>query len=205
MSKPNIWDFWAAHYDRLWVQRVSLGPTREHLGAQLAQRTPGRLLDMGCGTGQLCAQLTGWSYHGVDASSAMIAEARRHHPAAHFTCADLLAFAAPAASFDAVVCAHAFPYVSDKTAALARLAGWLRPGGCLLLAQACTETVYDRLILSVVKLTTTPARYLPVAELCALARPILGEPRAVVRINRHRGVPSLRLLVWEKPAPGGAP
>jgi hypothetical protein len=55
-----------------------------------------------------------------------------------------------------------------------------------------------------VKCTTSPARYLPVADLRALARPSLGEPTDVVRINRHVGVPSLRLLVWDKPAGGDA-
>ena len=209
MNGARIWDFWAARYDRLWVQRVSLAPTRAALRAQLSSRPPGRLLDMGCGTGQLLAELLGlggttdWEYTGIDASPAMIAAARRKFPAACFECADVMSYAAAPAVFDTVVCAHAFPYLPDQRAALARLAGWLQPGGRLLLAQACTETCYDRIVLAIVKRTTSPARYLPVAGLCALAQPALGEPRAVVRINRHCGVPSLRLVVWEKPA-GGA-
>lgn len=205
MKRAGIWDFWASRYERLWVQRVSLAPTRALLAAHLASPPPGaRLLDVGCGTGQLADVVTGWEYTGADPSPAMIAAARRGRPAARFVVADVLAPAAPAGDFDAVVCAHAFPYMPDQPAALARLAAWVRPGGRLLLAQACTESFYDRLALAVVKLTTSPARYRSVAELRALARPLLGESVEVARIDRHRGVPSLRLLVWRRGG-GGAP
>lgn len=210
MNRRHIWDFWAPRYDRLWVQRVSLGPTRAALRAQLSALPPGRLLDMGCGTGQLLDEIQGlpgttrWDYTGVDAAPAMVAEARRKHPDARFECADVMTCAAPPAAFDVVVCAHAFPYMPDKSAAFARLASWLRPGGRMLLAQACPEAFYDRVVMAFVKCTTSPARYLPVADLRALARPSLGEPTDVVRINRHVGVPSLRLLVWDKPAGGDA-
>lgn len=213
MSRDDIWNFWASRYDRLWVQHVSLAPTRAALRAQLSGSPRGRLLDMGCGTGQLlddlplysCDKPAGWDYTGVDASTTMIAAARRKHPAAHLECADVMSYAAAPASFDTIVCAHAFPYMRDKSAALSRLAGWLRPGGCLLLAQACTESFYDRIVLAVVKRTTSPTRYLSVADLCALARPIFGEPLDIVHINRHLGVPSIRLVAWKKPAVGDRP
>ena len=209
MPRPDIWDFWSAHYDRLWVQRLSLAPTRAALLARLARLPPGRLLDVGCGTGQLLDELArrpdgaAWDYTGVDASAAMIACARRKHPGARLRCADVLAYQAAPGRCDAVVCAHVFPYLPDAPAALARFADWLRPGGQLLLAQACAETAYDRLILAFVKRTTSAAVYRPVSELSALARPLFGEPGEIVRLNRP-GVPSLRLLVWTKPA-GGLP
>jgi len=43
---------------------------------------PGRLLDLGCGTGRTthCLSRMGWSVVGLDLSSAMIVEARRLHP-----------------------------------------------------------------------------------------------------------------------------
>lgn len=209
MNRARIWDFWAPRYDRLWAQRLSLAPTRAAIRAQLRGRPPGHLLDMGCGTAQLLDLLAedaagaGLDYTGVDASPAMIAAARRKHPAARLYGADLMAFEAAPGAYDTIVCAHAFPYMPDKSAALARLAGWLRAGGRLLLAQACAENGYDRIALAVVKRTTSPAQYLSVAALRALARDILGEPRAIIRLNVRCGVPSLRLLVWEK-AGGGA-
>lgn len=205
MNTPHIWDFWAPRYERLWVQRVSLGPTRAAVREALAGEPAGRLLDFGCGTGQLRDELPDWDYTGVDASPAMIAEARRRRPDARLVCGDAQSFDAPPAHFDAVVCAHAFPYLPDQPAALARLVNWVRPGGQLLLAQACTENRYDRLALALVKLTTSRARYLSVAALSALARPPLGEPRAVVRINRLPLLPSIRLLIWRRPGGGPPP
>lgn len=211
MSRADIWDFWAPRYDRLWVQRVSLGPTRDALRAQLSRRPPGRLLDLGCGTGQLLEAGgtlgggNGWTYLGLDTSRVMLAEARRKHPTADFRCADVMSCDVAPGGFDMVVCAHAFPYLPDQPAALARMAGWLRPGGRLLLAQACTENLYDRAVLAFVRLTTPPARYLSVTALCTLARPLLGEPREVAQINRHAGVPSICLVVWERPVGGPRP
>lgn len=204
MNPTRVWNFWAPHYERLWVQKVSLGPTRAALRAALGGLPAGRLLDMGCGTGQLARELPGWDCTGVDLSPSMIAEARRRNPSARFECSDVMAFTAQPASFDAVVCAHAFPYLPDPSAAMARLSDWVRPGGRLLLAQACTENAYDRIALALVKLTTSRARYLSVDALAGLAEPRLGRPQSVVRINRHPLVPSLRLLVWRKPAEGAA-
>lgn len=206
MSREHIWDFWSAYYDRLWVQRVSIAPTRRAILECLAGSRPGKLLDAGCGTAQLLDDLlrtpdgAAWDYTGFDASASMLARAGQKHPAARLINAGVMDCACPAASFDIVVCAHAFPYFTDKPAAFARLAGWVRPGGQLLLAQACTENLYDRLILAIVRQTTSPARYLSVAAMGALAAPLLGQPQSVIRINRHPGVPSLRLFVWRKPA-----
>lgn len=202
MKPARVWDFWAPRYERLWVQKCSLGPTRAALRAALDGIPAGRLLDVGCGTGQLARELPGWGYTGIDLSPSMVAEARSRNPSARFECSDVMAFAAKPGAFDAVVCAHAFPYLPDRPAAMSRLADWVRPGGLLLLAQACTEDTYDRFALALVKLTTSRARYLSAAGLAALARPRLGEPEAMVRIDRNPLVPSLRLLVWRKPAEG---
>ena len=53
--KQNIWDFWAKHYEGLWVQRVSLKPTREYVAQKVGsmiQEKAQTLLDLGCGTGE---------------------------------------------------------------------------------------------------------------------------------------------------------
>ncbi len=206
MSHKNIWDFWSAYYDNLWVQRVSLAPTRAALLTRLAKLKPGRLLDMGCGTGQLLDDLkrtpgvNTWDYTGVDRSAAMINCARKKHPEAHLHCADIMTFEAPPGCYDTIICAHALPYMANQPAAFTLLAHWLKPGGTLLLAQAVRENAYDSLILAFVKLTVTAANYQSISELCARARPLLRDPCEMARINRSPIVPSLRLLVWNKPA-----
>jgi methyltransferase type 12 len=51
----SIWDFWANYYNKLWVQKYSLKPSRDKV-IDIIKKTKiknGDLLDMGCGTGQL--------------------------------------------------------------------------------------------------------------------------------------------------------
>lgn len=54
--------------------------------------SPGRVLDLGCGTGRLAAAFTepGWQYVGVDLSAEMLATARRNHPLGEFVHANLV-------------------------------------------------------------------------------------------------------------------
>ena len=112
MSK--VWDFWSRFYDRLWVQRVSLGPTRRAVAAKLAGRlSPAtRVLDVGCGIGELLGELSQGAikdqasastntsasadgqesspglFLGVDASPGMIERARNRHPELTFEVRD---------------------------------------------------------------------------------------------------------------------
>src|SRR5204862_4754573 len=53
--------------------------------------TPGRLLDLGCGTGRLCAQFAakGFECVGADLSEEMLAKARTNAPSATFVKANL--------------------------------------------------------------------------------------------------------------------
>ena len=53
----NIWDFWATKYNRLWVQRYSLTPTREYLLKVVDINRPLKILDLGCGPGELIEEL----------------------------------------------------------------------------------------------------------------------------------------------------
>src|SRR5438034_11831675 len=94
----DAWD--AALYEKdhsfVWKQAASLVEL-------LAPRRGERVLDLGCGTGHLTAQLaaTGADVVGIDSSATMIAEARRQYPALRIELADAqhFTFAEP---FDAV-------------------------------------------------------------------------------------------------------
>jgi len=202
----SIWDFLARRYNTLWVQRFALRPTRAALLARLPADPGQRLLDVGCGTGQLYGDLVARgapfpAYTGFDASAAMIAVARTHHPEAAFAVCPVNTLPTPNTPYDLVVCAHAFPYFPDQPWALVTFHRFLRPGGRLLLAQACTDTPHDALTLAPVKLTTSPARFLGRRDLTDLAAPLFGQPVAVTRLSR-RPTPTLALFEWIKPAPG---
>jgi SAM-dependent methyltransferase len=94
----------------------------------------GRVLDVGCGAGRFAARLAERAdrVDALDASPAMITEARRIGPA-NVTC--LLGDAAtadlPADAYDAVTSISALHHM-DLPAVLPRLAAALRPGGLLI-------------------------------------------------------------------------
>ncbi len=89
-----------------------------------------RILDLGCGTGQLTAKIaeSGAAVIGLDASGEMIAEARRLYPALRFMEADATAFALEE-PVDAVFSNAALHWITDARAAARCVFAALKPGG----------------------------------------------------------------------------
>ena len=164
----RVWDFWASRYERLWVQKFSLTPTRDlviqELSGLIDNGSEYRLLDMGCGTGQLIQEIqkTFWnaklSCVGIDISPKMIEMAEANNPSAYFEVGSIDGMAGRG-EFDIVVCTHSFPYYHDQVKALKKFSSVLKPGGHLLLAQASVNSPYDALAMFLVKFTTGKARY----------------------------------------------
>ncbi len=98
----------------------------------LARRRParGRLLDVGCGAGELLVMLRsdGWSVSGVEPSPAAVATARGRHRLdvreGGIDDVDL-----PAGAYDVVVLAAVLEHLPDPVAALNRVRELLAPGG----------------------------------------------------------------------------
>jgi trans-aconitate 2-methyltransferase len=96
------------------------------------------IVDLGCGTGSLTAELArlwpGAHVVGVDNSPEMLADARgREIPERlEFELADVRDFA-PDGPLDIVVSNATLQWVPDHLPVLARLASWLRPGGVVAL------------------------------------------------------------------------
>ena len=97
--------------------------------AWLQPRAGERILDLGCGTGVLGLQIAaaGARVTGLDASAAMVAQAREGGLEAVEGSAEQMPFAA--ASFDAVFSNAALHWVRDQDAMLAEVARLLRMGG----------------------------------------------------------------------------
>jgi len=94
--------------------------------------------DLGCGTGRPAAELLAAAGHevaGYDVSPRMIDIARAQVPGARFEVGDLRSLSFPAGSLDAVVVCFSLLQLTrtEVDAALVRFAGWLAPGGFLLL------------------------------------------------------------------------
>ena len=100
------------------------GPFRDLYAA-----APGRLLDVGCGQGELAAEFIarGWTAAGIEPSEAAAAAARRHGVEMHVGTLGNAPFAA--GSFDAVTFNHSLEHVSDPLGDLRAAARLVRRGG----------------------------------------------------------------------------
>src|SRR5215468_10751621 len=78
---PKRWffDAWSQVYDLRWVQRSTYRPIHDAVLAALEGRRGGRILDLGCGTGQLAARIAelpaGPRIIGCDFSAGMLRRA----------------------------------------------------------------------------------------------------------------------------------
>jgi len=98
---------------------------------ELLDAKPGeRILDVGCGTGHLTAQIaaSGAAVMGIDRSAEMIEQARAAHPSIRFEITDArqLQFAD---SFDAVFSNATLHWITEPERAVSSIAAALRPGG----------------------------------------------------------------------------
>jgi 2-polyprenyl-3-methyl-5-hydroxy-6-metoxy-1,4-benzoquinol methylase len=99
---------------------------------------PARILDYGCGTGDIAAALAarGFRVDARDASPKMIEQARALHAGSAVRFA-VIEPGPPDAdadheAFDAVVCSSVLEYLDDLPASLRQLVAMLKPGGWLL-------------------------------------------------------------------------
>ena len=138
----------AGRYDEKWAFYVE-ATTRETL-----RRTPmtpsARVLDVGCGTGELLRRLRakypGAVLAGLDPVAEMLAVAREKlsgREDLRIGYADALPW--DGATFDVVVSCNMFHYISHPVAALREMARVLRPGGTLVLTDWCDDYLACRL------------------------------------------------------------
>ena len=85
-------------------------------------------LEVGCGLSPYASTLARlYDYHAIDASASAVGWMRRHRVGT-FAATSLEVFA-PGRDFALVLAAHVLEHVDDAPGAVARLAGWLEPGG----------------------------------------------------------------------------
>lgn len=194
----SIWDAYSRVYDHLWVQKVSLGPTRRMVLKVLCVHNcfDGPLLDMSCGTGQLMSEVLAY-YPRADITgvepSALGQVAQRKGLTVIPQSIETLNLNR---TYQTILCTHAFPYYKDPNLALDQLAYHLRPGGLLIIAHAHTNSIYDKCMLFLVKLTTTKAHY-PKSEQMMQYLSSRFDVISEHKVNA-KGIPSIVLYVAQK-------
>jgi demethylmenaquinone methyltransferase/2-methoxy-6-polyprenyl-1,4-benzoquinol methylase len=135
----RMFDRISERYD--WMNRLmTLGLDRAWRRAAvdaLAIRPGNTVLDLGCGTGDLCEEALARGAHviGADVSAGMLRRARARRLAALFTRADALCLPLPDACCDAVVSGFALRNLTDVAAALREASRVLRTGGRIALLE----------------------------------------------------------------------
>jgi SAM-dependent methyltransferase len=140
--KPqNIYDDPAFFAGYSTLERFGAGWARAMEHADLLALLPPvdgrRVLDLGCGAGQLAhhlASIGAPDVVGVDVSERMLALAASQwvHPRVRYCRASIEDVTFPPARFDLVVSSLALHYVEDYRGLILRIAGWLAPGGVLV-------------------------------------------------------------------------
>jgi ubiquinone/menaquinone biosynthesis C-methylase UbiE len=103
--------------------------TLEMLQARVA---PGsKVLDVGCGAGQLAGELMrrGYEAWGMDVSEAMVAHARQQYHQDRFQAGDIERMDYPDNAFDAVTCLGVVEYLNRDEPSLREIWRVLKPGG----------------------------------------------------------------------------
>ncbi|MDN5755179.1 MAG: class I SAM-dependent methyltransferase [Micrococcaceae bacterium] len=134
------YDLVAADYARLLPDTAAEAAADREVLGRFSAAVPdhGPILDAGCGTGRLLGHLRDLGHHdlaGVDFSPGMIDQARRGHPGASFTVAELAGLPYPANSFEGVLAWYSIIHTAPEElgAVFGQFLRVLRPGGSLLL------------------------------------------------------------------------
>lgn len=132
---------WAACYADGDLRSLSAQnlTSRQRLTLEMVKESvppPAKVLDLGCGTGEMAAKLIegGYEVWGVDISEAMILHARNRCQSDRFRVGDMEHVPFPDESFDAVVCLGVIEYLASDEQALREIWRVLRPGGRAVVA-----------------------------------------------------------------------
>lgn len=137
----GMFDAIAPRYDMV-NRLITFGLDRSWRRAAVASLTlaPGdRVVDVACGTGDLCRELTGAGYIpiGIDMSSGMLTHARTGAPLVH---GDALCMPFGNASLDGAVSGFALRNLVDLDGLWAELARVVRPGGRIAMLDVSRPT-----------------------------------------------------------------
>ncbi|MBL9124103.1 MAG: methyltransferase domain-containing protein [Planctomycetaceae bacterium] len=147
---------WSQRYDRSMLQRMLFEPSFRLLLSKLDLRPGARVLDVGCGTGNLLAWVADAfpevELIGIDRCRPMLAQGLcKLGERAEFIQADSQALPLPSRHFDVLLNTHCFHHFPDQAQAAREMFRVLKPGGELLVIDGWRDgpwghMIYDRLV-----------------------------------------------------------
>lgn len=149
MANEQQIERWNGEAATRWLaQRSRHAAVRDRLVRHLLEcvRPGDRVLDVGCGCGELTARLPGAEVVGLDASEPLLAVARRE-TGVRLLHGDAQTVDLPSEHFDTVVSSFGVMFFDDPVAAFRNLGAALRPGGRL--AFLCWQNALDNEVFSV--------------------------------------------------------
>ncbi|MFT5432001.1 MAG: ubiquinone/menaquinone biosynthesis C-methylase UbiE [Myxococcota bacterium] len=147
-----IFRVWSTFYDNPVQQRLYFRPIQEAARKALGD-TPGRVLDLGCGTGELTAQLP--NSIGADLSLGMLKRAwQKPTLAGRLVVADGHSLPLADASVDAVTCLISFQYYLRPLQALREMRRVTAPGGCVILGALTSSALQVQAISNAMRVAT---------------------------------------------------
>ena len=200
-----VWEKLAHKYNRIWVQKYSLTPTRrevKRLVLPLIESNPKiKILEIGCGTGQLIKEIhtEHMSYLGIDAAKNMIRLAQKDNKEKN-----VKFLALPIESyetqerFDLIICTHAFPYFPEKEKTMKKISGLGNPGAKVIIANASNNNIKDKIITLFLKTTTSKAEYLSIKDLKKLFDSASLKCLELKIIREKRYMPTIALFYLER-------
>lgn len=203
-----VWEKLAHKYNRLWVQKYSLGPTRREVLKivlpLLEQDKTLKILELGCGTGQLIHEIASKypevNYLGIDVAENMITAAIEGNSTEGSVNGNLEFKVCPVENFasentyDIIICTHAFPYFPDKKAVMKKIAGLCSENGQVVIVNSSTNSLKDLIINFLLKATTSKAKYLSIEEMKTLFAKAKLQVKDVRIIRERFYMPTIALF-----------
>jgi 2-polyprenyl-3-methyl-5-hydroxy-6-metoxy-1,4-benzoquinol methylase len=107
----------------------------------------GRLLDVGCGSGDLVAataRLLSATAAGLEMGEASVRRARRRFPEHDWVCGKIEPGVVAGTPYDAAMLVHVLEHLSDPVGDLGVIGDWLKPGGLLFIEVPNGEFYFSR-------------------------------------------------------------
>lgn len=191
----GFFDRWSASYDGSLLQRSTYEPIHDAVLELVEADSPQRILDLGCGTGQLTARLRdrfpSAEVIGLDYSIGMLEQAGRRGRGDRLVQADAMRLPLRLGSIDLITCSESFHWYPDQRAAAAGMADLLTPNGRLLIASiAAITSVGSDIVETLSTRRNRPIKALPPRQLAEL----LGD--VGLSVQSQRRIPRLSVFGW---------